>query len=415
MVIVAVAAVCVWSGWLFVKWNFATAIATHLDTRLPETKLIADWLIELSPGDADAHYALAAGLEKSFEPGDAERALSEYQRATELSPTDYRLWLGLAKARSRSGDSEGAQAAFSRASELAPSYSHVQWAHGNFLVRQNRTDEGFALIAKAAASSIQYSGPAAVLALQLFDGDVPRVREMLGGGDAANVALAPVLAAQKRYDDSLDAWNRLSSDLKITKHKKLGEQLVEQMAAANQYRHATRITTDLLEGDVERPQPEKIVNGGFENGVKLKQAGRFEWQIGEGNEPQVSLSETQKHSGRYGLWIVFNTFETAHFRQVSQVVAVEPNARYKFEAYYTCALKTTSKLRIEIIDPATGILLGTTDELSPTAQWKALSAEFVIPANLDGVKIQLHREGCNGPACPVTGTLGLDDFSITRL
>ncbi len=415
IVIVAFGAVCLWSGWVFIKWNFATAIATHLEARLPETKIIAAWLTELSPSDADAHYALAVGLEKSFEPGDVERALVEYERAAQLSPDDYRLWLALARASSRSGDGDGAQTAFQRAHELAPNYAHLQWAFGNFLVRQNRIDDGFAFIAKAAASNPQYSGPAAVFALQIFDGDANRVREMLGGGEASDVALAPVFASLKRYDDSLAAWNRLPSDLKITKHKKLGEQLIEQMVGANQFRYATHITADLIEGDVEKPLRQKIVNGGFERGVKLKDAGRFEWQIGEGNEPQVGLSETQKHSGRYGLWMVFNTFETAHFRQVSQVVAVEPKARYRLEAYYIYALKTASRLKVEIINPATGLPLGMTGEMSPTNEWKPLSVEFVMPNDVDGVRIQLRREGCNGPACPVTGTLGLDEFSLTRL
>jgi tetratricopeptide (TPR) repeat protein len=324
------------------------------------------------------------------------------------------MWLALAKASSRSGDIDGAQEAFGRALELAPNYSNVQWAYGNFLVRQNRVDEGFALIAKAGASNTQYAGPAAVLAMQIYDNNVERTRNVLGGGGDADIALAPVLASLKRYDDSYNAWNRLPGDLKIVKYKKLGEQLIEQMVAGGQFRHAARITADLAESEISKPVIGQFVNGGFENGVKLKQAGRFEWQIGDGIEPQIGLNETQKHSGKYGLWIVFNTFETAGFRQVSQIVAVEPSVSYKFEAYYVSALKTASKLKLEIVNPTTGAVLATTNEMSPTNQWSLLTAEFTMPNDVDGVKIQLLREGCNGPACPVSGTLGLDDISLTR-
>lgn len=410
----AVAAACLLAGWMFIKWNFATAISTHLDPRLAESRLIAEWLAEISPNDPDAYYALAVALEKSFEPGDAERALSAYERATELSPNNYLMWLALARASSRSGDVENAQRAFMRASELAPNYSNVHWAYGNFLVRQNRVEEGFALIAKAAASNPGYSGPAAVLAMQIFDNDVDRVRNMLGGGEESDVALAPVLASLKRYDDSFNAWNRLPNDLKITKYKKLGELLIEYMVGGGQFRHAARISADLAETEASKPMIGEITNGGFENEVKLKNAGRFEWQIGEGSEPQISLSQSNKNTGNYGLWIVFNTFATADFRQVSQTVAVEPGARYKFNAHYTSALKTVSKLRFEIINLATGTSLATTNELSPTNVWSPLTAEFIIPAGVDGIGIQLRREGCNGPACPVVGTLGLDDISIMR-
>lgn len=415
VICVAVAAGCLFAGGVFVRWNFATAIATHLDPRLAESKLIAAWLAEISPNDPGARYALAVTLEKSFEPGDFERALVEYERAAELSPSNYQLWLALAKSSSRSGDVSRAHSAFSRALELAPNYSHVSWAYGNFLVRQDRVDEGFEFLAKAAVSNPNYSGPTAVLAMQIFDNDATRVRNILGGGEDADVALAPVLTSLKRYDDSLGAWNRLPNDLKNTKHRELGERLIEQMIAGNQFRHAARLTADLAESDTLRPVIGQIVNGSFENEVKLRHAGRFEWQIGDGIEPQIGLSQTQKHTGNYGLWIVFNTFETAGFRQVSQTIAVEPGARYKLEAHYISALKTVSKLRIEIVDLVNGTSLATTNELTPTNVWSPLTVEFTAPLGVDGIKIQLRRDGCNGPACPVTGTLGLDDISVTRL
>lgn len=414
-VFVAAAAACLFASWMFVKWNFATAISTHLDPRLAESRLIAEWLAELSPSDPGAHYALAVALEKSFEPGDFERALTEYERAAELSPNNYLMWLALARASSRSGNVESAQNAFTRALDLAPNYANVSWAYGNFLVRQNRVDDGFVLIAKAAASHPNYSGPAAVLAMQIFDNDVERVRNVLGGGEESDVALAPVLASLKRYDDSFNAWNRLPNDLKISKYKELGELLIGYMAGGGQFRHAARITAVLVESDVTKPVIGEVTNSGFENEVKLKKAGQFEWQIGEGTEPQIGLSQTHKHTGNYGLWIVFNTFETADFRQVSQTVAVEPGSQYKFEAYYISALKTASKLKFEIVNPATGLVLAATNDLLPNNQWASLTTELTIPTDVDGIKIQLRREGCNGPACPVTGTLGLDDISITRL
>lgn len=400
---------------MFIKWNFTTAVATHLDTRVPESKLVAEWLTELSPSDPEAHRAFAVLLEKSFDANDFERSIGEYENAAKLSPQNYLMWLSLARARSRSGDSDGALYAISRALELAPNYANVQWEYGNFLVRQDRLDEGFSFIVKAAASNPQYSAPAAVLALQLFENNVERTRMALGGGEGADVALARVLASLKLYDDSLNAWSRLPGDLRVTKHKQLGEQLIEQMTSGNQFRQAARITADLVENEILKPASGRVVNGGFENEVKMREAGRFEWQIGEGTEPQIGLNEIQKHGGKYCLWIVFDTFDTAGFRQVSQIVAVEPGARYKFEAHYVSALKSASKLRFELVNAATGAVLAATSEMLPTKEWLPLAAEFTMPSDVDGLKIQLRREGCNGPACPVSGTLGVDDVSITRL
>lgn len=411
---ITAACVCFLAGLLFIKWNLATAISSTLDTRPAESKLAAEWLVGLSPGDPQTHRTLAVALENSFDPIDFERSLGEYEVVAGLSPNDYEAWLDLGKARGRNGDIDGAEAAFSRALELAPNYSKVHWTYGNFLVRQNRVDEGFGLVAKAAAANPQYSGPAAVLALELFDGDSSRARSLLGSAEAADVALAPVLASIKRYDEAFDSWNKLPIEKKATRYRSLGEQLIGRMIDGKEFRNAARISADLAENENSKPVVGQVTNGGFENGVKIKQAGPFDWQIGEGIEPQIGLSESQKYSGNYGLWMVFNTFETERFRQVSQIVSVEPGARYKFEAYCLSALKTPAKLRIEIVNPGNGAALGSTNEISLTSTWTLLSTEIVIPPDLDGIRIQLRRDGCNGPACPAAGTLGFDDISLTR-
>ena len=92
------------------------------------------------------------------------------------------------------------------------------------------------------------------------------------------------------------------------------------------------------------------MNGGFENGVKLRSAGPFEWQIGDAPEPQIGLSETQKHGGRYGLTIVFSTFRPEAYRGISQLLAVEPGARYRLDAWYKSNLKTEAKYQWQVID-----------------------------------------------------------------
>ena len=61
-----------------------------------------------------------------------------------------------------------------------------------------------------------------------------------------------------------------------------------------------------------------ISNGSFENGLKLRNAGLFEWQIAEGGEPQIGLSESVKRTGRYSLFLTFNSFQAVEFRTVWQ-------------------------------------------------------------------------------------------------
>ena len=414
MILIAAAILCVAATWFFIRWNFANAVASRLDPRLPESKLVIDWLLNVGPSDPQTHYAAASIYEKTFDPGDLTRSLSEYELATALSPYNYVMWINLAKSRSLNGDAVGAEAAYARALKLAPNYAAVQWAYGNFLVRDGRADDGFAMVAKAAASNPEYSRTAIITALQIFDGDIVQVRDALGDTDTTNAALTTALVGQNRFDESYDAWSKLSPEKKLDEFKKLGESLAARMAEAKKFQIAARIAAYLQPNDADKPVVGQIANGGFENGVKLRGAGLFEWQIAEGAEPQIGLSESQKRSGKYGLSIVFNSFESAGFRPISQTVAVVPGAEYEFEGFYRSDLKTTATLKWEIADAATTATIASTPPMALAGDWTTLKVKFTVPAGGDGVIIRLAREGCNGPACRITGKLSFDDFSISR-
>jgi Tfp pilus assembly protein PilF len=404
---------CVLAAWLFIKWNFANAVVSRLEADRPESKPVAEWLAEFAPDDPQTHYSAAVVLEKTFDPGDLERSHYEYETAAALSPNDYRVWVGLARSRYMHGDDDGAEAAFGRAIELAPNYSDVQWAYGNFLLRQDRADEGFVFISKAAATDPEYASPAVVIAMQLHDDDLARVRQILGDSETTNAAVAGFLAGQKRFDEAYDAWSRVPAESKLNRFKDLGDKLFGQMVVAKKFNLAARIAGE-MNGD-EKPTIGQIANGGFDKGVKLRNARLFEWQIGEGAEPQIGLSDAQKHSGNYSLWMAFNTFETADFRPIEQTVPVEGGGQYEFEVFYRSDLKSPATLKWEIIDAVTLATLATTPAIVPSADWTPLKAVFTVPGGSDGVTVRLLRTGCNGSSCPMNGRLAFDDLSLRRL
>ncbi len=413
--LIAAAILCVAASWYFIKWNFANAVASRLDTKRMELKPVADWLTQISPNDPQTHFAAARLFEKTFDAGDLSRSLSEYEMSVALSPHNALTWADLGKARSLNGDLDGSLRAYARALELAPNYAAVQWAYGNTLIRQGSTDEGFTFIAKAAASNHDYSQPAVLTALQVFDGDIEKVRQGLGDADVTNAALATVLAAQLHFDEAFDAWSKLSADEKVSRFKQLGEKLVEKFTSARRFQLAARVASDIGANDAEKPVIGQISNGGFENGVQLRNAGAFEWQIAEGTQPQIGLAEEQSHTGKYCLWLTFHTFETAAFRSVSQTVAVVPGDEYEFEAFYRSDLKTSASLKWEIVNALTTVTIASTPPVAPVTDWTSLSVKFAVPADTDGVTIRLVREGCSGPSCPINGNLSFDDVSLRRL
>lgn len=403
------------AGWFFVRWNFANVISSNLDSSRPESRIVAEWLLGIGPSDPQTHFAAALTLEKTFDPADLAMSLKEYELAASLSPNNYIMWMNLGKARSANGDIAGSDAAFQRALELAPNNASLQWAYGNSLIRHGNTAEGFSMIVKAASAVPEYSQNAVTMALQIFDGDPARVRSALGDTSLTNASLASALAQQSRFDDAIECWSRLSAPERSGAYAKLGESLAAKFSAAGKYQYAARVFSDVRSVESEQPAIGQVNNGGFESGVKLSNAGLFEWQVSEGGSPQVGLSESQTRSGKYGLVVVFNAFETAAWRSISQTIAVAPAAEYELEIYYKSDIRSTASLKWEVIDAATNASIAVSPPLVPNAEWARLPLRFKAPSTGDGVIIRTVREGCSGPACPMNGRLALDDISIRRL
>jgi len=415
VLLTAAALLCLTAAWFFIKWNFINVAAANLDPSRPESMLVVDWLTQVSPNDPQTHFAAASLFEKTFETDDLTRSLREYEMAAALSPHNYVMWLNLGKARSLNGDAEGAEAAYARALELAPNYSSVQWVYGNLLIREGKSDEGFALLSKAAVLNQAYARTAVATALQMTDGDVVQARRMMGDSDITNVTLATSLAALKRDDEAFDSWSRLTAADKADNFGEQGQALVGEFAAAKRFQLAARVEADLQTSDAAKPAVGQVVNGGFETAVKLKDTNLFDWKIDDGLEPQIGLTEAQKHSGNSSLWIAFDSFKASGFRAVSQTVAVVPATSYELEIFYRSDIKSAATLKWEVADAATGKAIASTAPMVPTADWTPIKAGFSVPADVDGVIIRLVREGCIGSSCRMSGKIFFDDISIRRV
>ncbi len=412
--IIATGILFVLFAYFFVRWNFANAIASRIDTTRPEARLIADWLVETAPNDAQTHYAAAIVYERTFEPEDLTRSLVEYETSAAVAPHNYLVWINLGRARDRSGDADGAEAAFAKALSLAPNYASVQWAYGNSLIRHGNTDEGFTMIAKAAAFDPQYAESASSIALQMMDGDVTQARRLLGDTSDTNAALAKVLAGQKRYEDAFDAWSRLSLEDKTTKFKDMSVTLLGVVSAAKKIRIAAAITGDISGEQGVKPVTGQIGNGGFEDGIKMRDSNAFEWNLAEGTDPQIGLSVAAKRSGNQSLWLTFDSFDSKAFRSIFQTVAVVPGATYEFEGFYRADVKSKATFKWEIVDPTNSARIAVSDDLALAGDWTTLRVNFTVPEATDGVVIRFIREGCGIAACPVSGKIAFDDLSLRQ-
>lgn len=392
----------------FARWFFATSIALHTDYRE-----VADFAVAMSPGNPQAHYTSAVLAGKIFAPEEAAKSMLEYETAAALAPHDFRLWLALGKVRERAGDPAGAELALRKALELAPNNAEVRWTFGNILLRRGKTAEGFAEMLKAAQSDQTYLSPVITTAWQIFDGNLAQIKQYVGDSPQASSALAMFLAKQKQFDEAVEIWNAMPDEAKKTTFKETGEQLYAEMLMAKKYRNALQIRASSGEQTAAQPVAGQIVNSGFEEEVKPRDAGIFEWQIADGAKPQIGFDNVQKRGGNRSLVVIFNSPDGKDFREISQTVQVEAGKTYRFETFYKSELKTAAALVWEIVDATDGKILATSGAVSPNANWTSLRAEFTV-ANTEAVTLRLAREGCKSGVCPISGKIWFDDFSISH-
>jgi Tfp pilus assembly protein PilF len=389
------------------KWCLANAISARA-----EQKELAQLAADLAPNDPQSYFALAVLDEKSFLPDDLPKSLAEFEKATALSPNDYRLWFALGRARDRGGDAEGAELAMRKASQLAPHYAQVQWTLGNVLLRRGKPDEAFTEIRKAVESDSTFANPAVSIAWQIFDGDAARISQAVGDSAQAKSVLSAFLARQKRFDEAFGAWNSLSEKDKKETYRTSSDELLRQLLQAKKFRDALDVQTQIALPDSVKPVAEQITNAGFETGVNTGSPSVFEWQIADGAQPAIGVDDKQKTGGSYSLVIAFNSPNGQDFRVVQQTIVVSPNKTYKFEVFSRSDLKTSASLKWEIVDASDGKLLAATQAAPNNTDWSKLTATFLTAPATEAVTLRLARTACSAPVCPMSGKVWFDDFKL---
>lgn len=404
---IVVLATLVWAAFAVV-WGFANAAASQA-----EFIEVADQALAISPGDPQTHYAAAVLLDRSFEAGDFDRALTHYERAAELAPNDHWLWLELGRAYERRGDPAKAVAAMRYALALAPNYSAIQWTLGNTLLRQGNTDEAFALIRSASAGDAKYTENAALLAWQMNAGNIDDVRRAVGDSVRLNAALAVLLANEKRFDEAAVVWAAIPEAEKTGPVLDSGNRLLSQMLEARRFRPAAGIAAELGKASANSFAVGNIFNGGFEQAVRPSGAQAFDWQLDNGQHPQIALTNGEKRTGNNSLVMIFNPSDrTGAARGMTQLVAVRPGGRYTLSYQYKADLETATTFRWAIKSAADGSPIASGEPFKAKTDWTSAGFGFTVPENTDGVYVSFTRDACNSGRCTVGGSLWLDDISL---
>ena len=367
-----------------------------------------------SPDDPQVHYTLGVFARKSFAPEELREALSRYERAVALSPHDYRLWMELGRARGQAGDEEGGERALRHAVTLAPHYSMPRWYLGNLLLRAGREPEAFAELRRAAEIDPSLHTQIFTAAWSYFGGDVRAVGAAVGDSREARARLVEHLLTQKRLDEALVLWGTFRAEER-REQARSGASLTSALIEAGRGRKALEVYGEVQPGDAQEIAVGKLNNGGFEREVAANSGNPFDWVIRPVPQAQMNIDARNAREGRRSLRLEFNAPGEFTLGQFSQLVLVEPRARYRLSyAVRTEDLKGAATLVVQVTDAAGRALAGGPPAPPGTNDWQQVSVEFAAPA-AEAVTLRVVRAACTDDMCPVFGKVWYDDFNLQRV
>ena len=371
----------------------------------------ADMALRTSPSDPEAHLARGIVL---AEVGQLDEAIAEFRNAIALRPGHYKSWLRLGSALDQNGEQEASLQAFNEAVRLAPNYAQPRWELGNALFRMGRMDEAFREMRQGV------TGDPALLPLMIdyawvaFQGDAGKVKEVVRPDTPqAKVALARYFARKGNSTDAIELFNQ-AGQVADTERRAL----LSELLASKKFDEAYKVWAS-GSGEATASPSGSLIDGGFEKGISTGAVG-FGWIIPSTlSNVEVSLDTAERRGGDKSLTFIWSGNSDPLTPVLSQLVLVEPNARYRLHfVVRTKEIKTGGPPLISVTD-ASGkdakALAKSPVFPSETSPWQEYTVDFSTEGETRAVLISLLRQNCTGSPCPAFGQVWLDDFSLQKL
>jgi hypothetical protein len=394
---------------LLLAWNAASSgVASLLTAYAAKSNNIAaaNAGLRLNSSNPDSHYVRGTILEAS----DLPAAIAEYYQAAIARPDDYVLWLSLARACELNGESKRAIAAARQAVPRAPDYAQPHYQLGNILLRAGQRDEGFRELRLAGGSNPTLMPGIIDLAWRVSGGNVQFVKQAIEPGTPeAYRALGQYFREHREVDAAIAMYAAAGSGAAQDRLSYLAE-----LIAAKRFKEAGALWA------VGRPVgavPGVMVDPGFEEESNLNDPG-FGWRLGERSQGfHLSLDTANPRQGRSSLKVDFNGDADPASPIISQLVLVEPGARYQLRfAVRSEGIVSGGLPGVVVINANANSVLGQSGELPrATDGWRDYTIDFDSGASASAIQIALQRRSCDSSPCPIFGRLWLDSFSLQKL
>jgi tetratricopeptide (TPR) repeat protein len=387
--------------------NVASVVAKL--AKVSDAKSASDRAVALLPGDAEGHAARAEVLQRFKDYGQAR---DEFERAVQLRPRDYYLWMLLGVTRDQNYDQAGALRAFQQAVALAPAYAKPHWQLGNLLLRMGQIDQAFVELRQAAQSNPSLWPNVCDLAWGIYGHDANTVvRVIQPGTDTAHLALALFFARHNQAEAALEQFRAAR-----VRAENVAESVLDELLKARAFNEAYEVWAN--RHSVPLSDATAIIrDGGFEGVLTVGQTG-FGWQITP-DIPNIALSidEGAHESGARSLRLDFHGNSNPASPLVTQIVLVKPRTRYHLSLFglskdFVSAADPVITLS-DASDPNHAVLAQTPPLRSDPNVWREFAIDFTTNANTQAFTLTVARQSCANSPCPAFGTVWLDSFSLT--
>ena len=451
-------AVCVATGCVLlarqVLFNFI--VSSLSDSRSPVSTAALETATGYFPTSArlNARLAEAAISDPMRDLGLASR---EIDRATRLSPNDYRLRVVLASVDESKQDLMGAEKALRDAAALAPSNIDVRWRLANVLLRAGKISDSLVEF-RTAVSGEQSLMPITLdLLWRVTGGDLSSLQAVTPANSASSMALACFLLKQGRAGDAARIFEGIDRGSRVAATS--SSEFINRLISSGELGQARRLWIDTASSSSDSAEHGAsallVWNGGFESDP-IPGLAQFEWNLSDSNYVAIGLDKETAHQGSRSLRVEFMGKDTTRLDgEIKQRLVLEAGRHYRVEYYVkTRSLVTSEGPRVALgwegdpgwVPAGPAISAGTED-------WRKMEFEFVAPIkgdmapssnltgglrkNIRGRAATIGGEGARagwqswGEPIPVTvkliripkysyddpmrGTIWFDDFTINEI
>ncbi|MCI0402794.1 MAG: tetratricopeptide repeat protein [Acidobacteria bacterium] len=367
----------------------------------------------LEPDNAAGWHSLGRWEELSLAEGNLQRAREHYSRATQLNPHESQYWLDLANVLALTGAPQEAEAALAQALRVDPRTPATLWSVGNFWLRTAEPERGFPYLRAALEDD-----PAFALALLQTAHSAVRdpevlLRELLPPRPRYLIAYLSLLVHEQDAAAAARVWRALVEPGGAFEAPQVLF-YVNYLIASGDADSALKAWNDLKR---LRRVPD-AAGGGLLYNADLRREilnGGFDWRAA--NDPRVSIALGDGRPGASATAVVirFPGEDNLHFQHFFQFVPVEPNTRYRFEAWASSEnISTESGPRLEVYDPSAGTgahssaLLGSND-------WLPLAVEFATGPRSRLVRVGIVRLPSQRIENRIRGAVRVTEFSLRQV